>query len=167
MTRRDDLGVRRAIPGDARAAVRIYVESWNVGFGALMPSVEADAARTDRWSVTFALPPPSRWWVAERDRTMVGFAGNGPSRDPVDCELGELDTIAVDPAAWRTGVGRALMSVAIRWLRSDGYRLALLWTLDRYSRGSSFYEALGWRRNGASRQAGRQVRYDYDLQVGR
>jgi GNAT superfamily N-acetyltransferase len=94
---------------------------------------------------------------------IVGFVGIRPSRDPIDPTLGEIDTIAVNPPVWRTGVGTSLMSVALHWLRSDGYGSALLWTLSGYTRGASFYRATGWRPNGARRQGGQQVRYDHDL----
>jgi GNAT superfamily N-acetyltransferase len=91
----------------------------------------ADAARIPRWRATLSEPPPARWWVAERER-VVGVIGIGPSRDPIDPALGEVDTLAVDPVAWRTGVASASMAVALAALRADGYRPALLWTLSNY-----------------------------------
>ena len=66
---------------------------------------------------------------------IVGFAGIGPSRDPIDPELGELDTIAIDPAHWRRGVGRALMAVVVGHLETDGYRAAIVWALENYPQG--------------------------------
>jgi GNAT superfamily N-acetyltransferase len=161
--REAELTVRPATPDDAEAVVHVYVDSWNSGFGPLMPAIAADRQRIDRWRGALAESPPARWWVAERHGAIVGLVGIRPSRDPIDPTLGELDTIAVDPGAWRSGVGRTLMSVALRWLRSDGYRSALLWTLRQYPRGISFYEATGWRPGGAHRQGGQQVRYDHDL----
>ena len=157
------LFVRPALAQDNEAIVRIYVESWNTGFGSLMPHIEADQKRTERWRETLAAPGRGRWWVAERDACIVGFAGIGPSRDPDDETLGELDTIAVDPPCWRTGVGRVLMDQALHWLRSDRYRSGLLWTLADYPLGASFYESTGWHRSGETRDAGRQVRYNHEL----
>jgi 8-oxo-dGTP pyrophosphatase MutT (NUDIX family)/GNAT superfamily N-acetyltransferase len=157
------LELRPATPDDAADVLRIYVDSWNAGFGALMPRIEVDPARVLSWRRALAEPPPARWWVAERDHVIVGFIGIRPSRDPIDSTLGEVDTIAVDPPAWRTGVGRALMSAALRALCADGYRSAALWTLSGYPRGASFYEATGWRLHGATRDDGRQVRCDHDL----
>lgn len=162
----DDLTVRAAVPADAEAVARIYVESWNAGFGDLMGMRELDAERASRWREALASPPPHRWWVAERDGTIVGFAGIGPSRDPLDASLGEFDTIAVDPPSWRTGVGAALMSRALRALSADGYREAVLWTVARYARGASFYAATGWTPNGATRDDGRQVSYTHPLRPG-
>src|SRR5262245_14651594 len=107
-----DVRVRPAQPADADAVTRVYVESWNVGFGALVRPIEADAERRKSWRETLAARGRRRWWVAERHASLVGFAGIGPSRDPRDERLGELDTIAVSPTCWRSGVGRALMQEA-------------------------------------------------------
>src|SRR6266508_3040865 len=159
----DELKIRPAGPGDVDAIVRIYVDSWNAGFGPRMPAIEADAARIGRWRKALAKSSSTRWWLAERGAEIVGFVGIGPSRDPVDPSLGEIDTIAVDPRAWRTGVGKALMSVAFEGLRSAGYHSAVLWTLSDYPQAESFYVATGWRLNGAMRRDVQQVRYDHEL----
>lgn len=155
--------IRPAVQDDAAIITQIYVRAWNNGFGSRMPQIEASPARIERWQHDLSNATPTRWWVAEVQGEAVGFVGLGPSRDPVDPALGELDTIAVSPNTWRTGVGKALMRVALDRLRSDGYRSALLWTLSRYPQGESFYRANGWRLNGATRDGGNQVRYDYDL----
>jgi ribosomal protein S18 acetylase RimI-like enzyme len=169
---------------------RIYVDSWNLGFGDLMPPRVLDDERIDRWAATFAAatspgPQPAatstraaatgpqnatttgqghaRWWVAARSGAIAGFVGIGPSRDPVDPELGELDTIAVDPAHWRSGVGSALMRTALDALHHDCYREAILWTLAHYDRGQSFYLATGWTPDGGTRDNGHQVSFRHDL----
>ena len=95
--------------------------------------------------------------------SIAGFVGIGPSRDPVDARLGELDTIAVDPSHWRIGIGKALMSVASRYLIVAGYDEAIVWTVEGYERGIAFYEAMGWSRDGGVRDEGRQIRLRLDL----
>jgi GNAT superfamily N-acetyltransferase len=155
--------IRGAAAGDAPTIARIYVESWNAGFGSLMPRRELDSELVARWRSDLGAPLPQRWWLATRDDSAVGFAGIGPSRDPIDPGLGELDTIAVAVSQWRTGVGRALMAHALQHLAADGYREALLWTLASYPRGAAFYESMGWRSNGAVRAEGRQVCYTHSL----
>src|SRR5215471_10871624 len=99
--------IRRADVGDARVVAAIYVESWNRGFLGLMRPRSLTDTLVSRWERQLGLPHPHRWWVAEIDGSVVGFAGIGPSRDPIQADLGELDTIAVTPTQWRTGVGRA------------------------------------------------------------
>ena len=157
--------IRPASEADTEAIVRIYIESWNASFGPLLSQADRTVTRelTDRWRRDLARPAPHRWWVAERGGSIVGFAGIGPSRDPVDSRLGELDTIAVDKPHWRTGVGSALMLLALRRLAADGYREAVLWTVEGYERGIAFYEAMGWRRAGGTRDGGRQVRFRHGL----
>ena len=74
-----------------------------------------------------------------------------------------LDTIAVEPSCWRSGIGRRLMSVALDHLVIDGYREAVLWTLASYPRGQQFYAATGWSSDGGTRDQGRQIRYRHSL----
>jgi hypothetical protein len=55
------------------------------------------------------------------------------------------------------------MTSALEHLCHDGYREAVLWTLANYGRGQRFYEAMGWKADGALRDEGRQVRYRREL----
>ena len=153
--------IRPATQADTDVIVRIYIDSWNAGYGSLLSNADRTVTveLTQRWRRDLGQVFPYRWWVAEREGSIVGFAGIGPSRDPADPQLGEVDTIAVDPPHWRTGVGTALMSIAIRHLVSDGYDDAILWTVEGYERGQSFYEAMGWRKDGGVWDEGRQVRF--------
>ena len=157
--------VQPATTSDTETIARIYIDSWNASFGELLSQADRTVTieLSERWRRDLALPVPHRWWVAETEGVIVGFAGIGPSRDPVDPHLGELDTIAVDTPYWRTGVGRALISQALHYLKVDGYREAILWTVRGYGQAIAFYEAMGWRRDGAVRDAGRQVRFRHDL----
>ena len=153
--------IRPATTADTEVIVRIYIDSWNASYGELMSRADRTVTEeiTERWRRDLGRLLPYRWWAAERGASIVGFIGIGPSRDPVDPRLGEVDTIAVDEPHWRTGVGRVLMSVAVQHLVSDGYDDAILWTVERYERGINFYEAMGWRRDGGVRDGGRQVRF--------
>ncbi|WP_371407235.1 GNAT family N-acetyltransferase [Kribbella sp. NBC_00662] len=147
--------IRPAARADAPRVVQVYVDSWNEGFGDLMPTIEVSEARIARWSDTLA---EGNWWVAEADNTIVGLVGIGLSRDPIDPQLGELDTIAVDPAYWRQGVGKALMQKALQALAAT-YPEAILWTLANYPQGQTFYESTGWTLDGGTRDNGHQVSY--------
>jgi GNAT superfamily N-acetyltransferase len=149
------LSIRRASVEDAPRVVQIYVDSWNAGFVGLMQRLVVDEARVARWTGDLAT---GSWWVAEYDGTLAGLVGVGPSRDPIDPRLGELDTIAVDPAYWRAGVGTALMQTALEALAAD-YPEAIVWTLANYDQGQRFYEATGWTADGRTRDRGRQVSY--------
>lgn len=150
-----EITVRRAVPGDAAQVARVYVDAWNAGFGTRMPTQVVDDAQIARWRIDLAAPR-TLWWVATAGAEIVGLAGVGPSRDPVDPRVGELDTIGVAPAWWRHGVGGALMAVAHAAL--DTWPVAILWTLADYPPAQRFYAAHGWTPDGATRADGTQIR---------
>ena len=154
--------LRPAQDGDAEIVAAIYIASWNQGFGHLLGMRHHTAERIDRWRADLA-GPTTEWTAAEVEGSVVGFIGIGPSRDPVDPTLGELDTIAVDPSCWRQGVGRALM---VRGLEQLGARWdrAILWTPANYPRGHRFYEAMGWQQLDKTRHSGTEVAFGRHLQ---
>ncbi|MGI8522178.1 MAG: GNAT family N-acetyltransferase [Nocardioides sp.] len=149
--------LRDAGPADAADVARVYVESWNAGFVPLFPTRTLTDRDIERWSGDLA-STSTRWRVATADGAVVGFAGTGPSRDPVQPRLGELDTIAVDPGRWRQGLGRLLMTDAVGALARD-FESAVLWTLRDYPDGHAFYLSTGWVRDPATRDRGRQVAF--------
>jgi GNAT superfamily N-acetyltransferase len=157
-----DLLLRRATPSDAAAIAGVYVASWNEGFVDLLPPRTLNPEQIARWQRDLN-EASGRWWLAECGHSVVGFAGTGPSRDPIDPALGEVDTIAVAPDAWRHGVGRRLMSAAVSDLVDAGFREGILWTLADYEQGREFYQATGWLASGELRDAGRQIAFRRSL----
>ena len=153
-----DCHLREATPADAEAVARVYVASWNEGFADLMPPRVLNPEQVTRWARDLDAGPV-RWRLAESGGSVIGFVGTGPSRDPIEPDLGELDTIAVAPSAWRLGVGRRLMNSAIEILRDADYSQGILWTLADYQQGRNFYEATGWRSSGEARDFGRQIAF--------
>jgi len=153
--------LRRAIAEDAAVVARIYIDSWNQGFGHLIGTRELTSDLVSRWTKDLTNSNVD-WVVANLGNEVVGFVGIGPSRDPVDAFLGELDTIAVNPARWRQGVGRLLMNHALERLR-ERYSTAILWTVADYERGHAFYRATGWKPLGKSRAGGTEVAFGHSL----
>jgi GNAT superfamily N-acetyltransferase len=150
------LRVRSALGSDAAAIAGVHVYSWQVGYQGLLPQPLLDGlsaeSRRQWWSGRLGeLGARDRVMVPERGRGVVGFAAIGPSRDPdADRDVAEVYAIYVHPDQWRGGVGRALMTRALDELRTAGFS-ATLWVLDSNARGRRFYEAGGWRRDGASK----------------
>ena len=84
---------------------------------------------------------------------ITGFASFGPSRDS-DTDpgvTGEVFAIYADPAAWDTGIGRALMATTVARLIRLGYANASLWVLDSNDRARRFYALAGWEQDGANK----------------
>ena len=141
--------VRTASARDAESVERIRVRGWQVAYRHVLPPHELDAMPVDpsRWARRLARPPAG-WstFVAVADERVVGFASVGPSRD--EGAIGELYAIYVDPDAWSTGAGLALILRAEERLAAE-YTEATLWVLEDNPRARRFYEAGGWRRDGA------------------
>ena len=93
-------------------------------------------------------------------------SSTGASRD--EDEIGELYAIYVDPDAWSTGAGRALMASAEKRLAAE-WDAALLWVLEENPRARVFYERAGWAPDGVRKAEERfgvrapEVRYRKDF----
>jgi GNAT superfamily N-acetyltransferase len=75
--------------------------------------------------------------------------------------VGEIYRLFVAPERWAEGVGQALMARGLEELRASGLPEALLWVHAGNGRARRFYEAGGWRLDGAEKKEepfGRPVR---------
>ncbi len=152
--------IRPATLDDAAAMAEIHVRSWQWAYRGQLPKDFLDRLsdtlerRIEARRTAFVnLPPEARWWVAEQDGRVVGFAITGPSRDADMSTLtGEVELIYLLPEAAGKGVGRALFAHAVADLRERGYQQAMLWVLESNARARRFYEAAGWRADGASKR---------------
>jgi GNAT superfamily N-acetyltransferase len=146
--------VRDAEPVDAAAIARVHVESWQGAYQGLIPQpvldgLEVSAARIARWRRAVE-SAPGTVLVAESDRSVIGFAHVGPTRDADGdpARTGELTTIYLLPACWSQGTGRLLMDAVVARLGVLGYADAMLWVLGTNVRARRFYEAGGWVHDG-------------------
>jgi ribosomal protein S18 acetylase RimI-like enzyme len=150
--------VRTATRTDAPAIAAVHVRSWRIGYRGLLPHSLLAALNIDdrsrRWADWVAgAGPRDRILVAERGGDVVGFCSLCPSRDfDADDSVGEIFAIYVDPRHWRRGVGLALLDRSMTELRDAGFDTATLWVLDSNERGRCFYEASGWRLDGATKR---------------
>ena len=161
--------VRLGTGGDAPAIETIRVRGWRVAYRHVLPANELDAMPIDssRWRARLE-QPPAGWstFVVEDSGVVVGFASVGPSRD--EHGIGELYAIYVDPDAWSTGAGRALIEQCEEQLARE-YREATLWVLEDNPRARIFYERAGWHADGARKAEERwgvhapEVRYRKEL----
>lgn len=124
------------------------MRTWRAAYRHVLPAAKLEAMPIDetRWLHRVVEPPPG--WstcVAEVNGRVVGFAATGPSRDKKG--VGELYAIYVEPDAWSTGTGRALIAAAEREL-AHTYREAHLWVLEDNPRARRFYERAGWQLDG-------------------
>ena len=161
--------VRPATPEDSRAIERARVHAWRAAYRHVFPPADLDAMPIDgdRWRSRLHVPPPG-WTtlVVEDGGRVIGFVSVGPSRD--EDGIGELYAIYVEPDAWSTGAGRALIEAAEERLAAE-YTTAFLWVLEENPRARHFYERAGWALDGKRKAEERfgvrapEVRYRKDF----
>jgi GNAT superfamily N-acetyltransferase len=147
-----------AQPDDTRRIAELQVRAWGAAYRGLLPDAVLDEhsveGRERMWRRWHEGQPRRRTWVMERAGTLVGFAATGPSRDAdADDATGEVYAIYIEPDLIGTGVGRRLFAHAVAALAAQGFTRATLWTLEGNARGRRFYEAAGWRPDGAAKSA--------------
>ena len=159
------LTVREATASDARSIAIVQVESWRAAYADILPSsllseLSVDARET-AWRGWIADPGSGRrYWIAEDDDRVVGYAAVGPCRDDDSAGLGEIYALYALPSVWGTGVGRALLRRATEAL-GDTFRGVALWVLEQNERARGFYERAGFRVDGRTKDeelGGRVVR---------
>ncbi|WP_240512675.1 GNAT family N-acetyltransferase [Streptomyces griseoruber] len=145
---------RRARPDDASAVAGVYVRSWQVAFAGLVPQHYLNAMDPHREELKWkARIEETRWpssgvLVAETEAGIVGFAGFGPSQETPG--VAEIGTLYAMPEVWGTGIGKQLMLATLTTLGQADYAQATLWVLEDNERARHFYEAAGWRADGAA-----------------
>ncbi len=173
VTANSSVGVRRATVADAAAMARVHARSWRFTYAGLVPDAVIDrvVALEERRATRFGemLDDPSSrtaMFVATRGGAIVGMAIWAPSEDG-DATPGTADVQAIylDPDAIGQGIGRRLFGAVVEDIRARRFATATLWVLEANERARRFYEAAGWRTDGATKddeRAGgvlREVRY--------
>ena len=161
------MGIRRAQTSDARGIAEAQVASWQAAYRALLPDDLLDTLSVsgfeNRWRLRLTFEDSRQTLVYERDGRILGFVAFGPCRDEdiQALHVGEIYAIYLRPTHWRQGYGSALMRAALQALREGGYAQVTLWVLRNNQPARRFYEAAGFRADGAVKEE----RRDADVQV--
>lgn len=147
--------VRAATLDDVDALGRVHAASWRVAYADLGPGFLATIEDTERASVWERVlnntAEHGDVFVSVNDEVISGFVNLRRSRDQTAPEtVGEVIALYVEPDAWGTGCGRALMDMAVNELHRRGFTEATLWVLEQNARARRFYEIAGWQPDGAS-----------------
>ena len=145
--------VRDATAADAGAVARIQVASWRAAYAGLLPDDVlaglSEAESRAQWAARLPAAAPMSCLVT--GAPPAGFVSSGPSLDDADHAGGQVYAMYVDPALWRRGLGRLLLSGAETRLREAGFASAHLWVLTTNEAARGFYEHEGWTASGRTR----------------
>jgi ribosomal protein S18 acetylase RimI-like enzyme len=170
----EDTIIRRATADDAEAIADVHARSWQSAYVDLLPAVMIDdmvagtARRIIRLRGQLRGPSSVKIWVADQHGAIVGFALIGSTTEPdVPIGTGEVHAIYLAPEAWDKGIGRALMARAVHDLEDMAFERAVLWVLTSNQRARRFYEAAGWRPDGATKVEERTGGSMHEVRYGR
>jgi GNAT superfamily N-acetyltransferase len=146
--------VRPARPGEGDRLAQIFLSSGRAAWARHLSPVGLQGVRSDpaEWEELIS-DPEVLCLVAERRGEVAALAVFRRSRDqdtdPAQVAL--LDRLYTEPASWRRGLGRALISAAMPQLAERGFREITLWTAE-WNTSRGFYEASGWAADGGTRK---------------
>src|SRR5258705_10799948 len=144
--------VRAGGSGDWPAMCRTFAQAGQAGWSHIVPApILADLSASEGWHPANGADV----LVAEVDGNPEGFAVICVSQDAdATGEVGEIDAFYTHPSVWGSGVGRALMSAAVKRLGELGFQEATLWTEHRNFRPRRFSALAGWEPVGAEPRRG-------------
>ena len=148
--------LRRAMAGDAPTLAQVHVAAWHAAYQGLVPDTYLQnftlQKREAAFQAAIAAGTEETYLAIENGRA-VGILTIGASRDADldDHTCGEIWGIYVLPTAWRHGIGKALVQEAGRILRGRGYHRIVLWVLAGNVAARTFYAAMGFCPDGATK----------------
>jgi ribosomal protein S18 acetylase RimI-like enzyme len=152
-----DATLRRAIPADAPALAVIHVAAWHAAYRGIVPDSYLEQftveGRTKRFR-EFVNDSAAKTYVAEFDGRIAGFLTLGACRDSdvKRSTTGEIWGIYILPEVWRRGVGRFLCEQGQNMFASMNFTAATLWVLEANLPARGFYEAMGFKADGATKE---------------
>ncbi|GMU40315.1 MAG: hypothetical protein AMXMBFR23_11810 [Chloroflexota bacterium] len=150
-----------ASAADADTIAAIHARSWRSAYRGFAPddwldSPDLEPSARRYWRDTFATPRAGmRTWLAMVGEMAAGFVNIAPPpADPkpdeeVPAGCGYLNHIHLLPEAIGQGTGARLFRHACGAMADAGHSEAVLWVYGPNARARAFYEAMGWRHDGA------------------
>ena len=152
------MNIRLATVEDASALAKVHVDAWHAAYRDVVPDSFLEqvtvSKRDASWREFLSKDSPEATYVAEESKEVVGFLTVGPCRDADADEnnTGEIWGIYIAPTHWRKGIGRHLAAKAKEIFECRGYTETTLWVLEQNKQARRFYEALGFRPDGAAKE---------------
>ena len=139
--------IRPVRDDDADGLIRLIDACWSAYEGCVL-DVDAEEPQLRAMRSHFdALG--GEYWVADDVAGRIAAGGGwAPAADPAGVELHKLYVLA---ALRRQGIARRLVSMAEAAARGRASRFVELWSDTRFLEAHAFYEALGYRRTGRTR----------------
>ncbi len=167
--------IRGATPSDALGIAKVHVLTWQSAYKGLIPDSYLQTLsisnRTENWTKQLEKPANGTcYFVAELEGEILGFSTVGKTGDrDLSSDVGELYAIYVLPDKQGSGIGSALLEVALDFLKNENFKSATLWVLEANHTSRGWYVSRGWQLEGGFKIEERdgfelhQIRYVLNL----
>ena len=149
--------IRQATSEDTPAIARVINASWRAAYAGIVPQDVLDALSDEKKQAQLAAglerSPEMSYYLLELDGTPAGTASLHPTRDEDLQNTAEFSFFYFLPQYWRGGYGTRLLEFIEQKAYERGFTRICCWTLAENARAISFYEANGYRRDGAKQTA--------------
>lgn len=140
---------------DAVQIAEIPVATWRAVYRSQIPDAVLNG-QTVEWRAAFwreRLSQSEVLVLVAEDEGVFAFRDLIPSRDKdADSKLvAEIAAVYVLPKHWRQGAGRALCDCALAEASRQRFKAVTLWALNSNDAARSFYSALGFSLDGATK----------------
>ena len=143
----DEITVRPARPGDARAIARLDVDTWRATYAGILTNSFLVGLSTQRreigWATVIEREPHDVQVAVDANGNVLGFGSCGRNRGKPEF-AGEVFTLYVAPDWQNQGIGRKLLLSLFERLVALGCGSVIIWVL-RENPSRFFYQRLGGR----------------------
>ena len=139
--------IRLVQDGDAEGLIRLIDVCWSAYEGCIL-DVDAEEPQLRAMRSHFDALGGEYWVVEGADGEIAAAGGWAPAADPAGIELCKLYVLV---ELRRHGIARRLVGMAEAAARRRGSCFVELWSDTRFLEAHAFYEALGYRRTGRTR----------------
>ena len=140
--------IRPVQDNDAEGLIRLIDVCWSAYEGCIL-DVDAEEPQLRAMRSHFDALGGEYWVAEDAVGRIVASGGWAPAADPAGIELHKLYVLA---ELRRRGTARRLVGVVEASARRRGSRFVELWSDTRFLEAHAFYEALGYRRTGRTRE---------------
>ncbi|HWP21159.1 MAG TPA: GNAT family N-acetyltransferase [Candidatus Cryosericum sp.] len=150
------VSIRQATREDTPAIARIINASWRAAYAGIVPQDVLDALSDEKKQAQLAAglehSPEMSYYLLELGGISAGAASLHPTRDEDLQNTAEFSFFYFLPQYWRGGYGTRLLEHVEQTAREHGFTRICCWTLAENARAISFYEANGYRCDGARQE---------------
>jgi ribosomal protein S18 acetylase RimI-like enzyme len=150
------MNLRRAQAEDAPRLAKVHVDSWQAAYHGIVPDAYLKGFTYQKRETAFRRALESgeeETYLLEDNDQDVGILTIGQCRDADldSASIGEIWGIYLSPEYRRHGIGRRLVKEAEDILHDCGCRELILWVLEDNMEARTFYEAMGFHQDGATK----------------